>query len=38
MTDIQYKCLFKLIIIGNSNTGKSCLLHHYIEGKCINFK
>lgn len=29
----QYDYLFKFIIIGDSGTGKTCLLHHFIEGK-----
>jgi len=29
----NYDNLFKFIIIGNSNTGKSCLLHYFIENK-----
>lgn len=30
----QYDYLLKFIIIGNSGTGKSCLLHYFLEGKC----
>ena len=30
----DYKYLFKIIMIGNSSTGKTSLLHYYIEGKC----
>jgi GTPase Era involved in 16S rRNA processing len=30
----QYDYLLKFIIIGNSNTGKSCLLHYFLENKC----
>lgn len=26
--------LFKFLIIGQAGTGKSCLLHHFIESKC----
>jgi hypothetical protein len=26
--------LFKFLVIGNANTGKSCLLHQFIENKC----
>ena len=29
----QYDFLFKFIIIGDSGTGKTCLLHNFIEGK-----
>jgi len=29
----QYDYLFKFIIIGDAGAGKSCLLHHFIEGK-----
>jgi GTPase SAR1 family protein len=31
----DFKSLFKLIIIGNSNSGKSSFLQQFIEGKCI---
>lgn len=27
--------LFKFLVIGNANTGKSCLLHQFIENKCM---
>ncbi len=27
--------LFKFLIIGNAGTGKSCLLHQFIENKCM---
>lgn len=30
----QYDYLLKFIIIGNSNSGKSCLLHYFLENKC----
>ena len=30
----QYEYLMKFIIIGNSNSGKSCLLHYFLENKC----
>jgi len=30
----NYDYLFKMIIIGNSSTGKSCLLHQFIENRC----
>lgn len=26
--------LFKFLIIGSAGSGKSCLLHHFIEQKC----
>lgn len=26
--------LFKFLVIGNASTGKSCLLHQFIENKC----
>lgn len=29
----SYDFLFKFLVIGNANTGKSCLLHHFIENK-----
>jgi GTPase SAR1 family protein len=28
--------LFKFLVIGNANCGKSCLLHQFIEGKCAS--
>jgi Ras-related protein Rab-4B len=34
MTDDQCDFLFKFIIIGNGNCGKTSLLYHYIHGKC----
>lgn len=34
----DYDYLLKFIIIGNSNTGKSCLLHYFLENKCKNYK
>lgn len=30
----HYDFLLKFIVIGNSNTGKSCLLHYFLENKC----
>ena len=27
---------FKFIIIGNSGTGKSCILERFIDGKCMH--
>jgi len=30
----RFDYLFKFIIIGNTNTGKSCLLHYFLENKC----
>ena len=29
----QADVLFKLIVIGDTGTGKSCLLHRFVEGK-----
>eukprot|EP00051_Salpingoeca_urceolata_P032350 m.15347 g.15347 ORF g.15347 m.15347 type:complete len:210 (+) comp5000_c0_seq1:308-937(+) len=29
----SYDFLFKFLVIGNANTGKSCLLHQFIESK-----
>lgn len=29
--------LFKFLVIGSAGTGKSCLLHHFIESKCEQF-
>ncbi|CAL4165428.1 unnamed protein product, partial [Meganyctiphanes norvegica] len=29
----SYDFLFKFLVIGSAGTGKSCLLHHFIEGK-----
>jgi len=26
--------VFKFVIIGDSNVGKSCLMHHFIYNKC----
>jgi len=31
--DTQYDYLFKLIVIGDAATGKSCLLHRFTDGK-----
>ena len=31
----EYNYLIKFIVIGNSGTGKSCLLHYFLENKCI---
>jgi len=28
--------VFKFVIIGDSNVGKSCLMHHFIYNKCKN--
>ena len=33
----NYDSLFKFIIIGNPSTGKTCILHSFLEGKCIFF-
>lgn len=30
----RYDFLLKFIIIGNSSSGKSCLLHYFLENKC----
>ncbi len=30
----QYEFLLKFIVIGNSNSGKSCLLHYFLENSC----
>jgi GTPase SAR1 family protein len=30
----RYNYLFKFIIIGDAATGKSCLLHRFIDNKC----
>jgi len=32
LTDLDY--LFKFLVIGSAGTGKSCLLHQFIENKC----
>ena len=29
----SYDYLFKFLIIGSAGTGKSCLLHQFIEGR-----
>lgn len=26
--------LFKFLVIGDANSGKSCILHNFLEGKC----
>lgn len=33
MSAEAYDCLFKFLVIGNASTGKSCLLHQFIENK-----
>lgn len=33
----EYNYLIKFIVIGNSGTGKSCLLHYFLENKCTFF-
>lgn len=33
MADRDYDFMFKIIIIGESGTGKSCILHHLLENK-----
>jgi hypothetical protein len=33
----RYDYLFKFIVIGDAATGKSCLLHRFIENKCAFF-
>lgn len=33
-TSEKYDYVFKFIIIGDTGTGKSCLLHQFVEGKC----
>ena len=33
--NIKYQ--FKIIIVGNTNTGKTCFLHQFIEKKCKFF-
>ena len=30
----KYDYLFKFIIIGDTGTGKSCILHRFVENKC----
>jgi GTPase SAR1 family protein len=30
----KYDYLFKFIIIGDTGTGKSCILHRFVEQKC----
>lgn len=31
----RFDFLFKFIVIGDANTGKSCLLHRFISSKCL---
>lgn len=31
---ISLDFLFKFLVIGSAGTGKSCILHQFIEGKC----
>lgn len=33
MAELNYDYMFKIIIIGESGTGKSCLLHYFLENK-----
>ena len=33
MGEVVYDLLFKLIVIGDSGAGKSCLLRHFLEGR-----
>lgn len=33
----NYDLLFKIIIIGNTSTGKTCLLNFFDSGKCRYF-
>ena len=35
MGEVVYDLLFKLIVIGDSGTGKSCLLKRFLEGRCF---
>ena len=37
MDNEHYDYLFKLIIIGNTNTGKSCLLYNFLEDRCNTY-
>jgi GTPase SAR1 family protein len=30
----KYDLLFKFIVIGDSNVGKSCILNYYLNNKC----
>ena len=32
--EIKVDYLFKLIIIGDTGVGKSCILNQYLRGKC----
>lgn len=34
VADDRLDYLFKFLIIGSAGSGKSCLLHHFIENKC----
>ncbi len=31
----RYDFLFKFIVIGDTAVGKSCLLHRFIDNKCM---
>jgi len=34
MNKDEYNYIFKLIIIGDSNVGKSCYLNYFLKNKC----
>jgi len=34
-TDRKESMVFKFVILGDSNVGKTSILYHYIFGKCI---
>lgn len=34
-TDRKESYVFKFVILGDSNVGKTSILYHYIFGKCI---
>ena len=36
MSKDDFDYLFKFIVIGNSGVGKSCILHYFMNHKCLN--
>ena len=29
-------CVLKIVLVGDSSTGKTTLIHRYVDGKCIH--